>query len=560
MERYKLFKVRVLLFLLFPYSVLAQFTYNIDQSIPVEVNGKILRNPWAGGLNAPQVSTMDLNADGKADLIIFDKTVSRIRTFLAGDNSYHYAPDYESLFPPEINSFVILRDYNCDGKKDLFTFGQIGVLVFQNVTQPGKPLALKKLSFYNSDTGLKSEVLLTLGFSGKINLLPGTNDLPNFTDMDGDGDLDVLNMRFVSPSSAEYHKNFSMERYGRCDSLDLERQTQNWGGFEECSCGKIAFGKTCAQLGGRAEHTGGKAFLTLDLDNDGDRDLLYSEESCTRIYYMENQGNSTLAVMNGVSLFPATSPVGIQIFPAPYLEDLDFDGKTDFIASSNLAARADLTTNFLQSFWFYKNTGTNQLPSFTYVKNNFLQEDMIEVGDFSAPAFTDIDQDGDKDLFIGRYVNDHLRGSILYYENSGTASAPSFKLITDDFLGLSFRPLYNIKPQFIDFDKNGGIDLVITATNIQTGTTNLYYILSSSSNASTFGGQSLQSANVTIGINENITMNDIDEDGKVDMLIGKSTGSLEYWRNTGNNYSLANNKFLGLGESVTRQNMTGRGG
>ena len=156
MERYKLFKVRVLLFLLFPYSVLAQFTYNIDQSIPVEVNGKILLNPWAGGLNAPQVSTMDLNADGKADLIIFDKTVSRIRTFLAGDNSYHYAPDYESLFPPEINSFVILRDYNCDGKKDLFTFGQIGVLVFQNVTQPGKPLALKKLSFYNSDTGLKS--------------------------------------------------------------------------------------------------------------------------------------------------------------------------------------------------------------------------------------------------------------------------------------------------------------------------------------------------------------------------------------------------------------------
>ena len=219
--------MRTLFFLLFPLSVLAQFTYQVDQSIPVAQNGKVLLNPWAGGLNSPQVSTMDLNADGAADLVLFDKTASRVSTFLASDNGYHYAPDYEALFPAEVNTFVVLRDYNCDGKKDLFTFGQIGVLVFQNVTQPGKPLTWKKLKFYNSDTGLRSEVLLTLGFSGKINLLPGTNDLPNFVDMDGDGDLDVLNMRFVSPSSAEYHKNFSMERYGRCDSLDLERQTQN---------------------------------------------------------------------------------------------------------------------------------------------------------------------------------------------------------------------------------------------------------------------------------------------------------------------------------------------
>ena len=548
--------MRTLFFLLFPLSVLAQFTYQVDQSIPVVQNGKVLLNPWAGGLNSPQVSTMDLNADGAADLVLFDKTASRVSTFLASDNGYHYAPDYEALFPAEVNTFVVLRDYNCDGKKDLFTFGQIGVLVFQNVTQPGKPLTWKKLKFYNSDTGLRSEVLLTLGFSGKINLLPGTNDLPNFVDMDGDGDLDVLNMRFVSPSSAEYHKNFSMERYGRCDSLDLERQTQNWGGFEECGCGKIAFGKTCAQLGGRAEHTGGKALLTLDADNDGDKDLLFTEETCTRVYYMENQGNASSAVMNSVSLFPATNPVGIQLYPAPYLEDLDFDGKIDFIATPNLYARVDLTTNFLQSFWFYKNTGTNQLPVFTYVKNNFLQEDMIEVGDFSTPALTDIDQDGDADLFIGKYVNTSLRGSISYYQNTGTASAPAYKFITDDFLGLSFLSLYNIKPQFIDLDKNGGIDLVLTATSIQGGVTNVYYMLSKSSTSSSFGGQTLQSSNVTIGLNENITMVDVDEDGKVDMLIGKSTGSLEYWRNTGTKFWLENAKFLGLGERVARQNLS----
>ena len=549
--------MRFLFLLLSPLSLQAQFTYTLDQSVPVEVNGKTLLNPWAGGLNSPQINTMDLNADGQPDLVIFDKTASKISTFVAQNKTYLYAPEYEVIFPKEISTFFLLRDYNCDGKKDLFTFGQIGVLVFQNVTLPGKPVTWKKLSFYNSTTGLSSEVLLTTGFSGKINLLPGTNDLPNFTDMDGDGDLDVVNMRFVSPSTAEYHKNFSMERYGRCDSLDLERQTQNWGGFEECSCGKIAFGKTCVQIGGRAEHTGGKSLLALDMDNDGDKDLLFSEETCSRIYYMQNQGDATNAVMNGFSLFPATNPVGILLYPAPYLEDVDFDGKTDLLSAPNLYVRTQPQNNFAQSLWYYKNTGTNQLPQFTFVKNNFLQEDMFDEGDFSAPAWVDIDQDGDPDLFIGKYINSNLKSSISYYQNTGTVHAPSFKFITDDFLNISSISFYNIKPQFVDFDRNGGPDLLFTAIDPITGLTNLFYALSTSTSAPSFGGQDLLTLKFLLGTNENVTAVDVDQDGNVDLLVGRNTGSLEYWRNTGKNlaFSLANGKYLGLGETLLRQNI-----
>lgn len=549
--------MRFLFIFLFSHSLFAQFTYTIDQSIPVEVSGKTLLNPWAGGLNAAQVNTMDLNADGQADLVIFDKTASKISTFLALNNTYRYAPEYEILFPSKISTFAVLRDYNCDGKKDLFTFGQIGIFVFQNVTQPGKPLSWKKLSFFNSETSLHSDVLLTKGFS-MTNLLPGTNDLPNFIDLDGDGDLDVLNMKFVNPGQAEYHKNFSMELYGTCDSLALVRQTQQWGNFLECSCGKIAFGnQTCAQIGGRIEHTGGKALLTIDMDNDGDKDLLFSEENCSRIYYLENVGNSSVASMNSLSLFPTSNPVGIQLYPAPYLEDVDFDGKLDLLSSPSLDGREQFSNNFVQSLWFYKNTGTNQLPSFTYVKNNLLQEDMIEVGDHSAPAFTDIDRDGDEDLFIGQYADDNLQSSIGYYQNTGTANTPSFKLVTKDFVGISFLNLYNIKPQFADVDRNGGVDLVFTASEQQTGRTSLFYVLSTSSNSSSFGGQELKTMAMRIDKNENVTMVDIDQDGKLDLLIGTSNGSLEYWRNTGsgNTFSLANDKYLGLGDSPFRQNL-----
>ena len=121
---YKLFGVRLLLVAFFlPLTVLAQFTYTMDQSVPVEVNGLLLKNPWAGGLNSAQVNMMDLNGDGTSDIVIFDKTTTRISTFIYVNSAYQYAPEYETLFPDELSTFVILRDYNCDGKKDIFTFG-----------------------------------------------------------------------------------------------------------------------------------------------------------------------------------------------------------------------------------------------------------------------------------------------------------------------------------------------------------------------------------------------------------------------------------------------------
>ncbi|HRI79729.1 MAG TPA: VCBS repeat-containing protein [Cyclobacteriaceae bacterium] len=549
---------RILFFLLFPLPLAAQFTYTIDQSVPVVVEGKTLTNPWAGGLNSAQMNTLDLNADGKDDLVIFDNTTAKINTYVVVNNTYVYAPEYEIYFPTEISTFVVLRDYDCDGKKDLFTFGQIGILVFKNITPPGGHLSWKKLKFFNSGTGLYSDVLLTLGVSGKINLLPGVNDLPNFTDMDGDGDLDVLNMRFVSPSSAEYHKNFSMERYGRCDSLELERQTDTWGNFEECSCGKIAFGsQTCADIGGRVAHTGGKSLLTFDADNDGDKDLVYAEESCTNLYFMENKGNAAIANMTSFSIFPPGTPVNI-LYPASFLADWDFDGKPDLIASSNLYARNALTNNFRQSVWFYKNTGTSQVPVFTFSKNNFLQENMIEVGDFSAPAFTDMDQDGDEDMIIGRYTAEAGLGTFYYFENTGTTLAPSFQFVTDDIFNFSLLPYYNLKPQFIDFDNNGGMDLIFTATNSLNGKTSLYYMLSKSSTAPSFAGQPIQLvSSILLDASENATMIDIDQDGKKDLLIGRYNGALEYWRNSGGgSFFLSNNKYLGLGTSLSRQSVT----
>lgn len=554
---YKNIGVRLLFFLLFPFTLFGQFTYRLDQGIPVEVNGTELPNPWAGGLNSPQVNRMDLNGDGLEDLVIFDKTTALIRTFLWTNNTYLYTPEYEALFPDDLSTFVALRDFNCDGKKDIFTFGQIGVWVYQQVSVPGKPFGWKKLSFYNSTSGLFSEVLLSKGFSSKINLLPGSNDYPDFADMDGDGDLDVLNMRFVSPSTAEYHKNFSMERYGTCDSLDLERQASNWGGFTECNCGKIAFDpQTCADIGGRTNHNAGKALLAIDLDGDNDKDLLFTEESCTTLYSMENLGTTESPVLNNLAPFPAG--LAMNYYPSPYLEDVDHDGVKDLLIGLNLNVRIDAYTDFSSSLFFYKNTGTNALPNFEYQQANFLQDQMIDLSDESAPALADLDLDGDLDLVVGNFLNPiNTRGSLTLYQNIGTPTVPRFKWVTDNFANISFTSLYSIRPQFADVDANGSMDMVFTA--IAGGINRLWYILSAGGTIQ-FTGQNLFFLPVALGPGENATMVDVDLDGQLDVVVGKSTGALYYYRNTGSvstpSFSLANDAFLGLGTGTFRQNLS----
>ena len=65
-----------------PLCCHAQFTYVMEESIPVKLtDNKILAMPWAGGLNAAQYNTMDLNLDGKDDLVLFDRTADKVITF-----------------------------------------------------------------------------------------------------------------------------------------------------------------------------------------------------------------------------------------------------------------------------------------------------------------------------------------------------------------------------------------------------------------------------------------------------------------------------------------------
>ncbi len=551
--------VRSLLFLLLLLNTIiasAQFNYVLDQSIPVQnINGDPFLMPWAGGINAPQYNTLDLNGDAKDDLVLFDRMADKVLTYINQNDQYRYAPEYEILFPQDITRWILLRDYNCDGKKDLFSGDNLGIKVYMNTTIPGGNISWKKFLFYDKPNKPKSPVLLTLGSSAVlVNLQMQFDDLPSIDDFDGDGDIDIMSMRYVGEGSVALHKNFSIEEYETCDSLKFKSVTQTWGSFKECECGTFAFnGTSCPPHGGRTQHAGGKSLLALDVDGDADLDLLLSEASCNNLYLLKNVGTTEVPVINTHTIFPTNEPVNFYIFPAAFFEDVDSDGVKDLIATPNIYSKVYFNSNLGASNLFYKNTGTTQSPNFDFIKSNLLQEDMIEVGNNAVPAFADYDDDGDFDMFISQHAGTDAVARISLFENIGAVETPLFKLLTNDYLNQDFLNLYNMKIQFADLNANGKTDLVFTATSSEG--TKLYFIESKSESGLDFSGQIPQPIDIALSYADNVCVIKVNSDGLPDLLIGKNNGSLAYWKNNGSlNFIQEDSEFLGLGSGSLEGN------
>lgn len=502
-----------------------EIIFSREFDIPVIQNNKTISMPFAGGLNGIQLNTMDINGDDKDELIVWERTTGELMVFISDLNGrFTLLADGKKFFPKTIRSWMLLKDFNADGKKDLFTGDPFGVRVWVNTTT-------KNSTFPTWRPFNPGFLLLTEGFSGNIPIKVNENDIPAIVDVDADGDLDILNTRFVGNSTIEFHKNLSMERATGKDSLQMQKITERWGNIEECGCGEFSLGIPCPIGNDRSMHTGGKTLNLLDIDNDGDQDLLFGEENCDQLFLLRNKGNAAQESFDGWESFPAQQPVKIPVFPSTFLEDTDKDGVNELVVSINGTTRLSSLTDMANSIWRYK-SGSGK---FNLIEKNFLQSEMIDIGDDSRPEFFDIDADGDYDLFVTSAQIIPGGSAVHFFENIGTQTAPVFSLKTKDWLGLSEKEFYNLRPFFTDLTADGKSDFVFTATSKENGLTELFFITNERNSGFSPGGLK-KFQGLIIERNEVIHFEDLNKDFFPDILKFNGIGELEYYKNFDNSY------------------------
>lgn len=260
--------------------------------------------------------------------------------------------------------------------------------------------------------------------------------------------------------------------------------------------------------------------------------------------------------------FPANSvPVDIVAFPASFLLDLDNDGLKDLVASPNSPNNSEnygvtwfyknTNSNENPVFEFQVNNflvremidfGSGAQPTFV---------------DYNADGLMDI-VCGNFGYFVqggGRLT------SLVLYENVGTTTDPEYLLVDDDYLHFSdyTASSWNLAPAFGDLDEDGDLDLLVGE---ESGRLFFVENLAGAGNTFAFGTPIYNYKNIDIGQASSPQIIDLDRDGKMDMVIGERSGVINFFKNTGSGSipdftETPTNPFLGAVDVKEQNNPNG---
>jgi len=566
----------VFCFSLFPQEF--SFERKITPFPMLDQNSQSFALPLTGGMNRPVQQFVDIDGDNDPDLFVQEDEADRLIFFrnIGNPTDIQLQWETEHYCGLEVGAWFKFADVDNDGDFDLFAEKSVGIIqYFRNDGSATLPNFIKVVDTLKDNA---ERPILVEGFS-----------VPEWADIDGDNNLDLFIGNILDGSITFYrHIGFDVNNIP-----GFEFVTRMFQGLQIITGGGKARTQLTKESDASLHGANSLTFIDIDNDQDNDLfwgdffwgGLIYLPNLGT--------SQEPLFDMNTMmDNYPPNSPVSTGGFNVPRFADIDADGDYDmfvgvlggfastildkeenFYFYENIGSPAQplfilKTQQFIKSIdighnsistlvdidndndpdlflaneidfkspkrsnsrlHFFRNQGNSANPLFRLIDTNYLNYDRPIFDANYSPTFVDIDNDGDKDLFLGKWD-----GKLIFYRNEGSSSSSNFARIDENYAAIDVG--MNSTPTFVDIDDDGDFDLFIgeQSQNIDFGRINFYH----NNGTATSPAFELVTTNyfdIDLGTGEYLfpSFADIDNDLDWDLFIGTKTRGIVLYRNTG---------------------------
>ena len=481
-------------------------------------SGEAYEIPFLGGFNVPRPQWVDIDADGDLDLFV-QETTNRLLFFEREDTPqgrrHTWRPEaYADL---EVGEWFRFVDVDGDEDRDLLAESPFSYMKLYRNTGTTGGAVFELIADTLRDT--RGEAI----FSDRQNI-------PNAADMDCDGRLDLLIGRLVGTvtryeATGAIGENASPFRHitDRFEDIEIIADPAAAGAIPPFGAAGGPAGDGPARDGGfRPSLHGANTMALADFDADGDTDMFWGDFFEAGLLLIENAGSCEAPNLRVEPRpFPLDDPIRTSGYNAPTFGDYDGDGDLDLLMGVlGGAYNANTTTADNLMLFSQEADGGFELRTRRFISQ-------IDVGSESVPSLVDLDGDEDLDLLLGNKIDPtDLRNSYVFlFENEGTATQPAFRR-----MGRFDLPgAYHNAPAFGDLDGDGDLDMLLGTWRDE-----IRYVRNEGSAFEPrFTLVDSAFVEITRGSNATPALGDLDGDGDLDLMIGESSGALNYYENVG---------------------------
>ncbi len=468
-----------------------RFERVVSPFVVTRADGSPYALPFLGGLDVPRPQFTDIDGDGDMDLFLQEYSNSLWffeNTGSGGAPRFEWRTDrFLEIDTAEWFRFI---DLDNDGLFDLLSESPVSRIRHYRNTGTKKAPAFTLVGELRDGTGAP--------------MFMDRQNIPALADIDCDGRLDMLVGRVegvvdryeaTAPGVAQF--SLIAERYEGIEII---------GG-----------------IGMPTTRHGANALALGDFDADGDQDLFWGDFFEPAILLIENVGStcSNPSFQSEPVTLPFAAGTRTSGYNAPAPVDMDGDGDLDFFLGVIGGAFNPIRTGE-DNFYFWERTAAK---AFTLRTRRFL--DGIDHGSDAAPAFADIDADGDLDLIVGSKIDAQTGSypSLQVYRNDGTRTAPRFRAMDP----VRLVDAYNFTPAAGDLDADGDIDLIVGTWN-----QDLVFVRNEGTpQVPRWVPDPAGAIKPPRASHLAPALGDLDNDGDLDLIAGQANGMLLYYRNTG---------------------------